>query len=255
MDDSYNVYDGAHIGTNCTDINKVQFSYNVAVWLLGAANMYNYVSVFLIPALPPPLTRLTDQRIRHLARTDVVAPQQHPQHLFPRQHRLRGRLRTQAHVHHRHVLLQGLPHPVARGHHVCGAVDPRTHPPQAKSVRHCGGSSVRRGHDWPHVWPLLVQGSGLGRHPGRGAANGGDERGVCESPTAASRRATIDQHDGWNEYRQPQRRQPECSGSSGAETGDARRPGRGGDPDDAGAGGCDGDVWVDELVKMRAWSL
>lgn len=47
MDANYNVYDGAHIGTNCTDINRVQFSYNSAVWLLGAANMYNYVSIFV----------------------------------------------------------------------------------------------------------------------------------------------------------------------------------------------------------------
>ena len=45
MDSDYRVYDGAHIGTNCTDINKVQFSYNVAVFLLGAANMYNYVGL------------------------------------------------------------------------------------------------------------------------------------------------------------------------------------------------------------------
>lgn len=44
MDANYNVYDGGHIQYNCTDINKVQFSYNIAVWLLGAANMYNYVS-------------------------------------------------------------------------------------------------------------------------------------------------------------------------------------------------------------------
>lgn len=44
MDSNYNIYDGAHIGTNCTDINKVQFSYNMAVWLLGAANMYNYTN-------------------------------------------------------------------------------------------------------------------------------------------------------------------------------------------------------------------
>jgi len=44
MDDNFNVYDGAHIETNCTDINKVQFSYNGAVWLLGAANMYNYTN-------------------------------------------------------------------------------------------------------------------------------------------------------------------------------------------------------------------
>jgi mannan endo-1,6-alpha-mannosidase len=43
MDENYNIYDGAHIETNCTDINHVQFSYNMGVWLLGAANMYNYV--------------------------------------------------------------------------------------------------------------------------------------------------------------------------------------------------------------------
>lgn len=44
MDANYNIYDGAHIETNCTDINKVQFSYNMAVWILGAANMYNYTN-------------------------------------------------------------------------------------------------------------------------------------------------------------------------------------------------------------------
>ncbi|TVY87206.1 Mannan endo-1,6-alpha-mannosidase [Lachnellula willkommii] len=44
IDADYNVYDGAHIESNCTDINKVEFSYNVAVWLLGAANMYNYTN-------------------------------------------------------------------------------------------------------------------------------------------------------------------------------------------------------------------
>ena len=43
IDAEYNVFDGAHIESNCTDINRVEFSYNVAVWLLGAANMYNYV--------------------------------------------------------------------------------------------------------------------------------------------------------------------------------------------------------------------
>ncbi len=47
MDAEYNIYDGAHVETNCTDINKIQFSYNMGVWLLGAANMYNYVSLAL----------------------------------------------------------------------------------------------------------------------------------------------------------------------------------------------------------------
>ncbi len=44
MDDSYNIYDGAHVETNCTDINRVQFSYNAGIFTLGAAVMYNFVS-------------------------------------------------------------------------------------------------------------------------------------------------------------------------------------------------------------------
>lgn len=43
MDDDYNIYDGGHVQKNCTDINRAQFSYNNAVFLLGAAYMYNYV--------------------------------------------------------------------------------------------------------------------------------------------------------------------------------------------------------------------
>ncbi|KAI1812916.1 glycoside hydrolase family 76 protein [Poronia punctata] len=42
LDEDYNIYDGAHVGTNCTDINRAQFSYNNAVFLLGAAYMYNF---------------------------------------------------------------------------------------------------------------------------------------------------------------------------------------------------------------------
>lgn len=45
MDSEYRIYDGAHVETNCTDINKAQFSYNNAVYILGAAYMYNFVSV------------------------------------------------------------------------------------------------------------------------------------------------------------------------------------------------------------------
>lgn len=43
MTPEYKIYDGAHVETNCTDINKAEFSYNSAVYLLGAAYMYNYV--------------------------------------------------------------------------------------------------------------------------------------------------------------------------------------------------------------------
>lgn len=37
------LYDGAHVEQNCTDINKAEFSYNNAVFTLGAAHMYNFV--------------------------------------------------------------------------------------------------------------------------------------------------------------------------------------------------------------------
>lgn len=40
--DNWDIYDGAHIEANCSDLNKVQFSYNMAVYTLGAANMYNF---------------------------------------------------------------------------------------------------------------------------------------------------------------------------------------------------------------------
>ena len=44
IDDAYNIYDGAHVEYNCTDINKAQFSYVAAVFIQGAGFMYNYVS-------------------------------------------------------------------------------------------------------------------------------------------------------------------------------------------------------------------
>ncbi|GAP83018.2 putative glycoside hydrolase family 76 protein [Rosellinia necatrix] len=42
MDKDYNIFDGAHVETNCTDVNRAQFSYNNGVFLLGAAYMYNF---------------------------------------------------------------------------------------------------------------------------------------------------------------------------------------------------------------------
>ncbi|MDI1485415.1 MAG: hypothetical protein OHK93_000552 [Ramalina farinacea] len=44
MTPQYNFYDGAHTDKNCTDVNKVQWTYNVGVMMLGAANMYNYTN-------------------------------------------------------------------------------------------------------------------------------------------------------------------------------------------------------------------
>jgi mannan endo-1,6-alpha-mannosidase len=44
IDENYFVYDGANTATNCTPVNKQQYSYNAAIFLLGAATMYNYTN-------------------------------------------------------------------------------------------------------------------------------------------------------------------------------------------------------------------
>ena len=42
--DDYQIYDGAQMANNCTIPSKIQWTYNVGTMLMGAANMYNYVS-------------------------------------------------------------------------------------------------------------------------------------------------------------------------------------------------------------------
>jgi mannan endo-1,6-alpha-mannosidase len=39
----FTVFDGTDEGNNCSDINHLRWSYNIGVYLFGAANMYNYV--------------------------------------------------------------------------------------------------------------------------------------------------------------------------------------------------------------------
>lgn len=42
--DTYKVYDGGHVEHNCTDINKAQFSYSIAVLTQATAFLWNIVS-------------------------------------------------------------------------------------------------------------------------------------------------------------------------------------------------------------------
>lgn len=43
MTHDYLFYDGADAGDNCTKMDRVQWTYNSGVYLLGAAAMYNFV--------------------------------------------------------------------------------------------------------------------------------------------------------------------------------------------------------------------
>lgn len=58
IDEEYNIYDGGHVEHNCTDINRAQFSYNSAIYLLGAAYMYNYVCCMLLMFVCPLRVRI-----------------------------------------------------------------------------------------------------------------------------------------------------------------------------------------------------
>jgi len=42
MDEHYNIFDGSDDTLNCTELDHLQWSYNVGAYLAGAANMYNY---------------------------------------------------------------------------------------------------------------------------------------------------------------------------------------------------------------------
>lgn len=41
MDSNYNVYDGANDETNCSPVSPIQWTYNVGIYMYGAATMYN----------------------------------------------------------------------------------------------------------------------------------------------------------------------------------------------------------------------
>ncbi len=44
IDSAYNIYDGSSDVTNCTSVDRLQWTYNAGIFLHGAANMFNYVS-------------------------------------------------------------------------------------------------------------------------------------------------------------------------------------------------------------------
>lgn len=44
IDSNYYIYDGSDDMINCTQISRIQWTYNAGTYLLGAANMYNYTN-------------------------------------------------------------------------------------------------------------------------------------------------------------------------------------------------------------------
>ncbi|KAM7185116.1 putative glycoside hydrolase [Naviculisporaceae sp. PSN 640] len=42
IDEQWNIFDGAHVETNCTDINRAQFSYTAAIFLQGIGYLWDF---------------------------------------------------------------------------------------------------------------------------------------------------------------------------------------------------------------------
>ena len=56
MSPKYEIFDGTDDNLNCSQVNHIQWSYNAGVYLLGAANMYAFVSLSSYSPFPfPPL--------------------------------------------------------------------------------------------------------------------------------------------------------------------------------------------------------
>lgn len=45
ISDTWQFFDGTDENNNCSNVNHIQWSYNIGVFLVGAAHMYNYVSL------------------------------------------------------------------------------------------------------------------------------------------------------------------------------------------------------------------
>jgi hypothetical protein len=177
MDDDYNIYDGGHVQENCTDINRAQFSYNNAVFLLGAAYMYNYVgclhdfcSFFFCLLAATDTKPAPDRRKRQVEGPPRQARQRHHQHLLPGRRRLRDRLRGAHVVHGRHAQLQGLPAPVDGDSHTGRALPRRHDPARAQDVDRGRRADVHGGRLRPPV-RLQVEHQDVRREDRRGPAN------------------------------------------------------------------------------------
>ena len=78
MTPEYMVYDGTDAAINCSRVNHIQWTYNAGALLLGAANMYNFVSLHCSSPLRRWLnSQDIDPRITEMERSGRWAPQRH----------------------------------------------------------------------------------------------------------------------------------------------------------------------------------
>jgi hypothetical protein len=157
MDAEYNIYDGSSDTTNCTSINKVQWTYNTGIFMHGAAVMYNLVStstnspwIWLGPSYNPSEWNIninisSDKWQQPLANPYPRPPLQRRNPILQqRKHHARTSLRGHQHVRHRPALLQGLLLALARRNDKIRALHLQHHQAATENFRCCRSTTVRR---------------------------------------------------------------------------------------------------------------
>lgn len=179
MSEDYHFFDGAHTTLNCTDINRVQWTYNAGVFLNGAASMYNQVSS-APPFTPSILTHPADERKcqmgnprpRHPQRHEHLLLHRHPHH--PHRGRNDGnRLRRPRHLRHRQLLLQSVFLALARRLDETRPLHVRPRDAESPHLRRRCSSSVLGRQFRDHVRHEMDTRREMGWKPGCGTA---DER-------------------------------------------------------------------------------
>lgn len=172
MDANYNIYDGAHVEQNCTDINKAQFSYNNAVYLIGAAHMYNHVSAGhfrRFNTLTAANSHLDRERCLEAACPGPL--DRHDQRLLPQEYRIRGVLRRTHDLYDRHAELQGLRPPVVGPDRPTRPLHPRPNYGYSETISTGSDCPMhRRKHGAAVRFPVVL--GELRRQCRRGSANG-----------------------------------------------------------------------------------
>lgn len=78
----WNVGDSVSTPDNCTTLGDLQWTYNYGVYFMGAAYMYNYVSISVL-VFSVPLLTFIDERIQPVGEARERTPHQDFQHLLP----------------------------------------------------------------------------------------------------------------------------------------------------------------------------
>ena len=186
MDDQYRVFDGSDDTKGCSQINQIQWTYNNGVFLLGAANMYNWVFrpfLMSVHSMRQYTDRIyLDQRIYQMANQNQRSSQRFRGLLQSQRDRRDARsLRAKRQVQHRSRILQSIPLAMDGRIHQSRPIHLRFHRTQTASFSQRGSPAVQRRDRRRDLRAKLGRSRPVGRDLWNRSTIGGIERHTGES--------------------------------------------------------------------------